>query len=62
MDIKNGIPQSLATFSIASLGERNWCVTRPQEGHKYPFIILTSPIDRNSLMAEKVDGSGHPKG
>jgi hypothetical protein len=26
MDIKNGIPQSLATFFIASLGE---CVTRP---------------------------------
>ena len=37
-------PQSLATFSIASLGESNWCVTRPQEGHKYPSIILTSPM------------------
>ena len=37
-------PQSLATFSIASLGESNWCITRPQEGHKYPSIILTSPM------------------
>lgn len=44
MDIKKGTPQSLATFSIASLGESNWCVTRPQEGHKYPSIILTSPM------------------
>jgi hypothetical protein len=41
MDIKNGISQSLATFFIAILGESDWCVTRPQEGHKYPSIILT---------------------
>ena len=53
MDIKNGIPQSLATFSIASLGESNWCVTRPQEGHKYPSIIVTRPMIGISLWRRK---------
>jgi len=53
MDIKNGIPQSLATFFIASLGESNWCVTRPQEGHKYPSIILTRPMIGISLWRRK---------
>jgi len=53
MDIKNGIPQSLATFSIASLGESNWCVTRPQEGHRYPSIMVTSPMIGISLWRRK---------
>ena len=44
MEIKKGTPQPLTTFSISSLGESNWCVTRPQEGDKYPSIILTSPM------------------
>ena len=44
MEIKKGTPQPLATFSIASLGESNWCVTRPQEGHRDPSIIVTRPI------------------
>jgi hypothetical protein len=53
MDIKNGIPQPLATFSIASLGESNWCVTRPQEGHRYPSIIVTGPMIGISLWRRK---------
>jgi len=44
MEIKKGTPQPLTTFSISSLGEGNWCVTGPQEGHKYPSIIVTRPM------------------
>jgi len=53
MDIKKGTPQSLATFSIASLGESNWCVTRPHEGHRYPSIIVPSPMIGISLWRRK---------
>jgi hypothetical protein len=61
MEIEKGTPQFLATFSIASLGASSWCVTRPQEGHKYPSIMVTSPMTGVSLMAEEVNGSGHPQ-
>ena len=61
MEIKKGTPQTLATFSIASLGESNWCVTRPQEGHKYVHHSHEAH-DRDFLMAEEVNGAGHSKG
>jgi len=53
MDIKKGASQSLATFSIASLGESNWWVTFPQSGHRYPSIIVTSPMIGISLWRRK---------
>ena len=56
METRNGTAQSLATLSIANLGESNWCVTRPQEGHKHSH----GRHDRNFLMAEGVNGSSHP--
>ena len=59
MDIKNGIPQSLATFFIAILGESNWCVTRPQEGqllghHEKRLQQVLSPIRGHALSARDV--------
>jgi hypothetical protein len=53
MDIKKGTPLSLATFSIASLGESNWWVTFWQLGHRYPSIMLTSPMMGISLWRRK---------
>ena len=59
LNTRNGIRQSLATFSIASLGESNWWVTLPQSGHRYPSIMFTSrmmgiPLWRRKSMVRVI--------
>ena len=62
MDINSGTPQSLATLLHSELGGKQQVTHLPAIRAQVPIHHAHEPYYGNPLVAEEVDGSGHPKG